>query len=73
MATLGKAEHGRLYNGRTLDDVVLFLFDGDSCDDCPLPIFFNDLVVVDFILGYFGCDGSMTNFEFLRNEMMQKW
>ena len=39
--------------------------------NCPLPISFNDLAIVDFILGSFGCDGSMTDFGFLRNEMMK--
>ena len=59
MGTLGVAECGCLDNGGTLEDVVLFLFDGDSCDDCPLPISFKDLVVFDFILGSLGCDGSV--------------
>ena len=61
MGTFGKAEHGCLDNGGTLDGAVLFLFDRDSCDDCPLPIFFNDLPAIDFILGSFGCEGSMTD------------
>ena len=65
MGTLGETECGRLDNGGTLEDAVLFLFDRDSCDDCPLPISFKDLATVDFILGYLGCDGSMTDFEFL--------
>ena len=71
MGTLGEAEHGHLDNGGTLDNTVLFLFDRDSCDDFPLPISFNDLAAVDFILGFFGCDGSMIDFEFLGNEMMK--
>ena len=68
MDTLGKAERGRLNNGGMLEDAVLFRFDGDSYDDCPLPDSFKDLAVVDFILGSVSGDGSMTNFEFLRNE-----
>ena len=72
MGTLREADRGCLDNGGTLDDDVLFIFDGDSCDDCPLPISFNDLVAVDFILGCFGYDGSMIDFQFLGNEMMQK-
>ena len=71
MGTLREADRGRLDNGGTLDDVVLFLFDRDSCDDCPLPDSFNDLAVVDFILGSLGGDGSMTDFGFLGNEMMK--
>ena len=64
MDTLGKAERGCLDNGGTLEDVVLFRFDEDSCDDCPLPDSFNDFAAVDFILGSLGGDGSMTNFAF---------
>ena len=71
MSTLGEADRGRLNNGGTLDDAILFLFDKDSCDDCPLPISFNDLVAIDFILCSFRNDGSMTDFEFLGNEMMR--
>ena len=71
MGTLVEVEHGRLDNGGMLEDAVLFHFDGDSCDDCPLPDSFKDLAAVDFILGFLGCDGSMTDFEFLRNEMMK--
>ena len=71
MGTLGKVDRGRLDNGGTLDEVVLFLFDGDSCEGCPLPIFFNDLPAVDFILGSFGCEGSMTDFGYFSNEMMR--
>ena len=71
MGTLREADRGRLDNGGTLEDAVLFLFGGDSCDDCPLPISFNDLAAVDFILGSFGCDGSMIDFGFLGNEMMK--
>ena len=71
MGTLGETERGRLDNGGMLEDVVLFHFDGDSCDDCPLPDSFKDLTTIDFILGSLGGDGSMTNFEFLRNEMMK--
>ena len=70
MGTLGETERGRLNNGGTFEDDVLFLFDGDSFDDCPLPDSFNDLIAVDFILGYLGGDGFMTDFELLRNEMM---
>ena len=62
MGTLGEVERGRLDNGGTLEDAVLFLFDEDSCDDCPLSVSFKDLATIDFILG---CDGSMTDFEFL--------
>ena len=47
MGTLGEADRGRLDNGGTLDDAVFFLFDGDSCEGCPLPISFNDLSAVD--------------------------
>ena len=71
MGTLGDAERGHLDNGRMLEDVVLFLFDGDSFDDCPLPDSFNDLIAVDFILDSLGGDGSMTDFELLRNKMMK--
>ena len=71
MGTLGEADRERLDNGGMLEDVVLFLFDGDSYDDCPLPVSFKDLVAVDFILGFFGCDGSMTDFKFLGNEMVK--
>ena len=71
MTTLGEVERGCLDNGGTLENVVLFLFDGDSCDDCPLPDSFKDLATVDFILGSLGGDGSMTDFEFLGNEMMK--
>ena len=71
MGTLGEVERGRLDNGGMLEDVVLFIFDGNSCDDCPLPNFFKDLAAVDFILGSLGGDGSMNNFKFLRNEMMK--
>ena len=71
MGKLGKAERERLDNGGTLKNVVLFLFDGDSCDDCPLPDSFKDLAAIDFILGSLGGDGSMTDFEFLGNEMMK--
>ena len=70
MGTLGEADLGRLDNGGTLEDAVLFLFDGDSYDDCPLPVSFKDLAAVDFILGSLGCDGSMTDLEFMGNEMM---
>ena len=59
MGTLGEVKRGRLDNGGTLEDAVLILFDGDSCDDCPLPISFKDLSAVDFILGSLGCDGSV--------------
>ena len=71
MSALGEANRGRLDNGGTLDDTVLFLFDGDSCEDCPLPISFNDFRTVDFILGSFDCDGFMTDFGFLGNEVMK--
>ena len=71
MGTLGEAECGRLDNGGTLEDAGLFFFDGDSCDDCLLPISFKDLAVVDFILGSLDCDGFMTDFGFLENEMMK--
>ena len=62
MGVLGEVDRGRHDNGGTLDDAVLFLFDGDSCESCPLPISFNDLPTIDFILGSFGCEGSMTDF-----------
>ena len=71
MGTFGEADRGRLNNGGTLDDVVLFLFDGDSCEGCPLPISFNDLPAIDFILGSFGCEGSMIDFGYFGNEMMR--
>ena len=71
MGALGEADRGRLDNGGTLDDAVLFLFDGDSCEGYPLPISFNDLPAVDFILGSFGCEGSMTDFRYFGNEMMR--
>ena len=69
MGTLGEAERERLENGGMLEDAILFLFDGDSYDDYPLPDSFKDLAAVDFILGSLGGDGSMTDFEFLGNEM----
>ena len=71
MGTLREAKRRRLDNGGTLEDVVLFRFDGNSCDDCPPPDSFKDLTAINFILGSLGGDGSMTNFEFLRNEMMK--
>ena len=71
MGTFGEANRGHLDNGGTLDNSVLFLFDGDFCEGCPLPIFFNELPIVDFILGSFGCEGSMTDFGFLGNEVMK--
>ena len=71
MRALGEKDRGRLDNGGTLDDVVLFLFDGDSCEDCPLPISFNDFPTVDFILGSFGCDGFMIDFGFLGDEVIK--
>ena len=70
MRTLGEADRGRLDNRGTLDDAVLFLFDGDSYEGCPLPISFNDFLVVDFILGSFGCEGFMRDFGYFGNEMM---
>ena len=71
MGILREADRGRLDNGGTLDDAALFLFERDSYDDCPLPISFNDLPTVDFILGSFGCEGSMTDFGYFVNEMMK--
>ena len=71
MGTLREADRERLNNGGMLDDAVLFLFDKDSYDDSFLPDFFNDLAVVDFILGSLGGDGSMIDFGFLKNEMMK--
>ena len=71
MTTLGEVERGCLDNGGTLEDVVLFRFDGNSCDDCPPPDSCKDRAAINFILGSLGGDGSMTNFEFLRNEMMK--
>ena len=68
---LGEAGRGRLDNGGTLEDVVLFLFDGDSRDDCPLPVSFKDLATIDFILGSLDCEEFITDFEFLGNEMME--
>ena len=72
MGMLGEADCECLDNRGMLEDVVLFLFDGDSCDDCPLPDSFKDLAAVDFILCFLGGDGFMTDFEFLGNEMMKK-
>ena len=71
MGALGEADRRHLDNGETLDDVILFLFDGDSCEGCPLPNSFNDLLAVDFILGSFGCDGFMIDFGFLGDEVMK--
>ena len=76
MGALGEANRRRLDNGRTLDDAILCLFDGVSCkcypcESCPLPISFNDLPTIDFILGSFGCEGSMTDFGYFGNEMMR--
>ena len=71
MGTLREADCGRLNNGGTLDDVALFLFNGDSCEDCPLPISFNDFPTIDFILVSFGCDGFMIDFGFLGYEVMK--
>ena len=68
---LGEADCGRLDDGRTLDDAVLFLFDGDSCEGCPLPNSFNDFPAIDFILGSFGCDGFMIDFGFLGDKVMK--
>ena len=65
---LGEVDRCRLDNGGTLDDAILFLFNGDSCEDCPLPISFNDFPTVDFILGSFGCDGFMIDFGLLGDE-----
>ena len=71
MGTLGEAEREHLDNGGILEDAALFLFNGDSCDDCPLPDSFKDLAAIDFILGSLSGDGSMTDFEFLGNEKMK--
>ena len=71
MGALGEVDCGRLDNGGTLDNVVLIFFDGDSYEGCPLPISFNDFPAVDFILGSFGCEGSMTDFGYFGNEMMR--
>ena len=71
MGTLGEVKRGRLDNGGTLEDAVLFLFDEDSYDNCPLSVSFKDLAVVDFILGSLSGDGSMIDFEFLGNEKMK--
>ena len=70
MGTLGEAECECLDNEGMLEDAVLFLFDGDFCNDCPIPVSFKDLAAVDFILGSLGGDGSMIDFEFWGNEMM---
>ena len=51
MGTLGEAKRECLDNGGTLEDAILFLFDGDSYEDYPLPDSFNDLTAIDFILG----------------------
>ena len=61
MGTLGEAERGRLDNGGMLEDAVLFLFDGDSCDDCHLLDSFNDLQLSISFLGSLGDDGSMND------------
>ena len=51
---------------------MLFSFSSmETCEDCPLPISFNDFPIVDFILGSFGCDGFMTDFGFLGDEVMK--
>ena len=71
MGTLVEVERERLDNGGTLKDAVFCLFDGDFCDDWPLPISFKDLTAVDFILGPLDCDGFMTDFGFLENEMVK--
>ena len=71
MGTLGEAARGRLDSGGMLEDVIFYLFDGDSCDGYPLPISFKDLTAVDFILGPLDYDGFMTDFGFLKNEMMK--
>ena len=65
MGTLREADRGCLDNGGTLDDDVLFIFDGDSCDDCPLPISFNDLVAIDFILCSFRNAFQKSRYELL--------
>ena len=71
MGALGEADRRHLDNGGTLDDAILFLFNGDSCEDCPLPISFNDFPTVDFILGSFGCDGFITDFGFLGDDVLK--
>ena len=73
MGALREADRRCHDNGGTLDDAVLFLFlfDRDFCEGCPLPISFNDLPVVDFILGSFGYEGFMTDFGYFGNEMMR--
>ena len=71
MDTLGEAKCGHLDNGGTLEDAVLFLFDGDSYNDCPLLVSFKDLAAVNFILGSLDCDGFMTDFGYLKNEVMR--
>ena len=71
MGALEEANCGRLNNGGTLNDAVLFLFDGDSCEDCLLPIFFNDFPAINFIMSSFDCDGFMTDFWFLGDEVMK--
>ena len=57
--------------GGTLEDVVLCLFDGEACDDWPLPFSFKDHAAVDFNLIPFNCDGSMIEYEFSMNDMMK--
>ena len=69
MGTLGEVECGCLDSGGMLEDTIFCFFDGDSCDDWPLPIFFKDLAAIDFILGSLDCDGFMIDFRYLENEM----
>ena len=62
--TLDKAKHGCLDGGGTLEDPVLGLFAGESCDDWSFPFSFKDYAVVDFNLVPLDCDGFMTDFGF---------
>ena len=64
-------ERGCLDGGGTLEDTVLCLFDGEACDGWPLPYSFKDCSAVGFNLVHFDCDGFMTEYRFLMNDMMR--
>ena len=54
----------------TLEDPVVDLFAGESCDDWLLPFSFKDRAAVDFNLVPLDYDGFMTDFGFLMKVMM---
>ena len=58
-------------NGGTLDNPILGHFAKESCEDWPLPFSFNDHAAVDFNLVPLDCDGFMTDFRFLMNEILR--